>query len=460
MDRVARCFARRARGLRSEERGSFLIETLVAAVLVAVIAIAMLSAFDGANQASGRTKIRAIAGSLAQTDQERMRSMPVSMLSGLQQSQVKSVNGVKYNVDSSAEWLNDDTNNTDCSANGNAGDYMEITSTVSSPTQPLLRPVVVKSLVTPAPGTLGINQGSLAVTVVDRRGKGVAALPVNINGPTFETDVTDNNGCGFFGYEPVGNYTVTATRAGWVDVMGRPTVTTTASIASQQVSTKSMAYDQAGSAKVTFVTDATDFGTPNTQRKGVSGAAPRIRVTHGGMETPGIRDGAAPLGSAPWGDPGGAPLQQIVADNLFPFGDMTVTPQLTSPYGVYAGDCDLNDPAKQPTAQPVDSVQIEPGKVTPVTVHMPALNIRAPSNTAHVKVQLTSTNCTQTVWTFTSSDLNAAGNLQFPGFPYGTYTVCADDNVNKYIKPSIPNVVLTGTSVQDLTAVTSTPGKC
>src|SRR4051794_12242086 len=171
MDRVAGRLARRGQTLRSE-RGSFLIETLVGAVLVAVIAVAMLSAFDGANQASGRTKIRAIAGSLAQTDQERMRSMPVSMLNNLRQSQVKSVNGVKYDLNSRADWVSDDTSNTDCTANGAAADYMEITSSVSSPTQPALRPVVVQSVVTPAPGTLGSNQGSLAVTVVDRRGKG------------------------------------------------------------------------------------------------------------------------------------------------------------------------------------------------------------------------------------------------------------------------------------------------
>ncbi len=432
MDRVARCLARRAQGLRSEERGSFLIETLVAAVLVAVIAVAMLSAFDGANQASGRTKIRAIAGSLAQTDQERMRSMPVSMLNNLRQTQAKSVNGVKFNVDSRADWLNDDTATTDCSANGNAGDYMEITSTVSSPTQPALRPIVVKSIVTPAPGTLGVNQGSLGVTVVDRRGKGVSGLTVNITGPISTSDTTDANGCAFFGYEPVGNYDVLTSRSGWVDVMGRPYAKTTASIASQQVSTKSLSYDEAGSANVTFVTNATDYATSTTTtaRPGVTGKARRIRLTHNLMEPPYVRDGAAPLGSNKWGD--GNDQSEIDAGSLFPFGDMTVTPQQTSPYGVYAGDCDASNPNNQPAAptgagpQTVDPVQIEPGKATPVTVKMPALNIHA-TNAQHIKIKATSAGCSGT-WDFYASDLNSAGNLKFPGLPYGTYSVCGDDN--------------------------------
>src|SRR5262245_3763545 len=342
-------------GLR-DERGSFLIETIVAAVLVAVIAIAMLSAFDGANQASGRTKIRAIAGSLAQSDQERMRSMPVSMLSGLAagQRQDKFVNGVKYKVDSSAEWLADDAASTDCTANGNAGDYMEITSTVSSPTQPGLKPVVVQSLVTPAPGTLGVNQGSLAVTVVDRRGAGVADLTVTLTGPISASDVTDKNGCAFFGYEPVGNYTAETARAGWVDVMGRPKASKPVSIASQQVSTLQLQYDAAGSALVAFKTNATDY--PSTARTAV-GTARAIRVSHSQMEPPYVRDGAAPLGSSTWGD--GTDQPQIVAANLFPFGDMTVTPQQVSPYRVYAGDCDVNDPNNQSPAQTSDTVQIE-----------------------------------------------------------------------------------------------------
>ena len=60
----------------ASERGAFLIETLVGAVLVAIVAVAMFSAIDGVNQASGRTKgghVR-VAGAVGQ---ERCRSMPV-----------------------------------------------------------------------------------------------------------------------------------------------------------------------------------------------------------------------------------------------------------------------------------------------------------------------------------------------------------------------------------------------
>jgi hypothetical protein len=462
MDRVAGRLARRGQTLRSE-RGSFLIETLVGAVLVAVIAVAMLSAFDGASQASGRTKIRAIAGSLAQTDQERMRSMPVSMLNNLRQTQVKSVNGVKYNLDSRADWVADSSSTTNCTANGAAADYMEITTTVSSPSQPALRPVVVQSIVTPAPGTLGTNQGSLAVTVVNRQGKGIPDLTVTITGPVNASDVTDENGCAFFGYEPIGNYQVSTSRAGWVDIMGRGTVGKAATIASQQVSTVQLQYDQAGSARVKFATHAKDYATATTttardvQPPDPTAVATTIRVSHNLMDPPYVRDGDVPLGSNPWGDAN--PHTEIVADNLFPFGDTQKAPPAPSPYGVYAGNCDAADPNKQPVPQTVDSLQVEPGIETPVTVWMPALNVHVtqsgnPLPGADVKITTLNPPCSG-VWV---RQTNASGNLDFPGVPYGSYTVCVDDNKATPHKLQTTPVAVTtsaGTAVQSFAIPTS-----
>ena len=60
---LARRLAPQPQALASE-RGAFLIETLVGAVLVAIVAVAMFSAIDGVNQASGRTKGRAMSASV------------------------------------------------------------------------------------------------------------------------------------------------------------------------------------------------------------------------------------------------------------------------------------------------------------------------------------------------------------------------------------------------------------
>jgi Tfp pilus assembly protein PilV len=423
--------------LRSE-RGSFLIETLVGAVLVAVVAVAMLSAFDGADQVSGRTKMRAIAASLAQTDQERLRSMPEATLNNLRQSTPKYVAGVEYDVTSRADWIADDTASTDCTNNGSAGDYMKITSTVSAPSQPVLRPVVVESVVTPAPGTFGLDQGSLAVTVVDRNGNGVSNLAVSISGPATASDTTDSHGCAFFGYEPIGSYTVSTTRSGWVDIQGNTTASKTVSIASQQMSTTTLQYDQAGSATLSFDTFATDAGGATRTVIAPDAVARKIRVAHNLMLPPYWRL----FGT-------GSNQTTITADKLFPF---------TSAYGIYAGDCDNNDPTKY--SQTVDSVQVNPSAAPALTVREPAVNVHAMKSgvdvvNPHVKITAVSP-CTGT-WDYASAtDTNANGTLKFPGLPYGTYNICVDNGSRKVSKSNVLNTSRGGTTVQDMDVVTGT----
>jgi Tfp pilus assembly protein PilV len=418
----------------SSERGSFLIETIVGALLVAVVAVAMLNAFDGADQVSGRTKMRALAASLAQSDQERMRSMPEATLNNLRQTNTKTIDGVQYNVVSRADWIADPTSTTDCTNNGAAGDYMKITTTVSSPTQPILKPVVVASVVTPAPGTFGINQGSLAVTVVDRNGNGLSGQSVSITGPANASDVTDSKGCAFFGYEPIGSYTVSTTRAGWVDQQGNTAATKTVSIASQQMSTAQLSYDQAGAVVVQFDTFATDPGGATRTVIAPTATGRSIRVAHNSLLPPNWRA---------FGDT--SDHTSIAALKIFPF---------TSAYGVYSGDCDMNDPNKQTPAQTVDAVQVDPGASPTLTVREPAVNVHAVNGAVdvanpHVKITAVSP-CTGT-WNYPAATAtNANGTLKFPGLPYGTYNVCVDNGTRKYTATNVANKARAGTAVLNL----------
>jgi Tfp pilus assembly protein PilV len=431
--------------LRSE-RGAFLIETIVGALLVAVVAVAMLSAFDGADQVSGRAKMRALAASLAQSDQERLRSMPEATLNNLRQTNAKYVDGVRYDVASRSDWVADDTSTTDCTNNGSAGDYMKITSSVSSPSQPTMTPIVVSSIVTPAPGTFGVDQGSLAVTVVDRNGNGLSGLSVSISGPANASDVTDSHGCAFFGYQPIGSYTASTTRAGYVDTQGNTIASKTVSISSQQMSTATLQYDQAGSAAVSFDTVATDPGGSTRTVVAPISEARAIRVAHNLLLPPYWRA---------FGDTNDHTA--ITATNLFPF---------TSAYGIYAGDCDNNDPNKW--SQTVDSVQVNPSAAPSLTVREPAVNvhvIKSGVDVANPHVKITAVSPCSGTWNYVAgTDTNANGTLKFPGLPYGTYNVCAD-NVAGNRKISVANVANTargGTAVidMDVSGTGSSSGVC
>jgi Tfp pilus assembly protein PilV len=401
----------------ASERGSLLIEVLVAAVLVAVIGVALFGSLNSAAQVSGKSKTRAGAAAIAQDDQERMRAMPVAALNNFRQHRDPVVMGkIAYVVDSRAEWIADAKGATDCTSNGAAADYLKITSTVTAKSI-ALKPVVVTSTVTPAPGTFTNDEGSLAVSVVGADGTGRANVQVSIDGPASDVQLTDANGCAFFGYEPVGDYDITATASGYVDPNGNASATGTSSIGSQTVATLSLKYDQAGQAKATFTT---------TRILGAGTETVDSFPGYVGFSNPGVtsNQGARVFGN-------GTPSSSIdTTPSLFPF---------PSAYSVFAGDCFNNDPLRNGAA--ATSLQVLPGKLDhTIAVSVPALNLTTLWNgavTGDLSVTFTSTtaSCTPKSWVVPKTNNGSAvaarkGLLDDPGLPYGSYKICVDNRNN------------------------------
>lgn len=387
----------------ADERGSLLIEVLVSAVLVAVIGVALFGALNSAAKVSGKSKTRAGAAAVAQDDQERMRAMPVASLNNFRQHRDPVVMGkIAYVVDSRAEWIADAKGATDCTANGAAADYLKITSTVSAKSIPL-KPVVVTSTVTPAPGTFTSDEGSLAVTITGADGTGRAGVNVSINGPASDVQLTDENGCAFFGYEPVGNYNVTASASGYVDPNGNANATGTSSVGSQTVATLSLSYDLAGQAVASFKTDPDDRPEIDSNQGSVGFSNAGVTVNSG------VRYFAS-----------GTPVTAITTTpTLYPF---------PGAYSVFAGDCANN---AAPTGVTPDSLTVLPGKLDhTVTVHVPSLNVvgkvnGTPTSGMTVTVKSTTSGCTPRTYTPLPTT-TSSGRLSDPGYPFGTYTVCID----------------------------------
>jgi Tfp pilus assembly protein PilV len=409
------------------EDGSMLVEVLVSALLVGVMAAAFFGALSGASRVSGTSKARAIAAALAQNDQERLRSMPVAALTALNTTSTKPVAGVDYQVTSKAEWVADATqSNTDCTANGAAADYMRITSTVTPKNITSLAPVVVTSTVTPAPGTFN-NLGALVVSVVDRNSVGEAGRTVNISGPANDSAITNAQGCAFFGYEPVGDYNVTTSAVGYVDINGNSIGTTTASVGNETTASAQIQYDLAGAAAVTFDTKALTQHVPvtnpatydSTLRTGEP--AWTVTVNHGSL--PKVLGPGYPTAS-PWDSP--APAASIAAPKLFPF---------TDPYGIYAGNCTYNDPGTLTPAPPGSSLTVTPGKLDhAVTVRLPAVNVLTKLNSAVAPLDVRFTSATANCGVFkvqrtTQASGTDKGLLLHPGLPYGQYNICVDNGL-------------------------------
>jgi Tfp pilus assembly protein PilV len=386
----------------ADERGSILIEVLVSAVLVAVIGVALFGALNSAAKVSGKSKTRAGAAAVAQDDQERMRAMPVASLSNFRDHRDPVVMGkIAYVVDSRAEWIADAKGATDCTANGAAADYLKITSTVSAKNI-ALKPVVVTSTVTPSPGTFTSDEGSLAVSVTGADGTGRPGVNVSINGPASDVQLTDANGCAFFGYEPVGGYNVTASASNFVDPNGNAQATGATSIGSQTVATLPLSYDNAGAVTVNFKTTPDNAASAQDSKQGSVG-----------FSNSGLTAGVRYFGN-------GTLVKSITTpQTLYPF---------PAAYGLFAGDCANN---AAPSGVTPDSIVVPPGRTDLVKdVQVPSLNVVGQvdgtlTSGLTVTIKSTTAGCTPKTY-LPRPTTNAAGRLDDPGYPFGTYSVCVD----------------------------------
>jgi type II secretory pathway pseudopilin PulG len=430
--------------LRGDE-GFGLIEVLVTALVVLILAAGTFATFDASGHATGLAKSRSTALTLAQQDQARLRAMPMSDLSNLhngvttrQACDDAGANCVTYTITSNADWVKDGQGVQSCTQADAGFDYLKITSTVSWPGIAGHAPAKEESLVTPPIGTFGPGEGALAVKVVRADGvTGIPGVPVQLSGTKNYNGVTNSQGCVVWGLLPsTGTYTVTASSAGFIDVNGNPTITQATSVTDQALTTVTVLYDQAASANVSFSSKV------NTTGQTFAESVDRVTVAQPKLTA--VRS----FGTQ------GAKVASVSLPGLFPFGAGSPG----GPYQMYAGDC----PGQAPSAQtPPDTANLQflpnltAGGSATAQLQIPAFDFKvrmanAGSNNSYlggsnganmrdavatdnvqVKVTPTTAGCaatTPTVEGIDTSGTNAA-RPKDPGFPYGTYTVCVQGTV-------------------------------
>jgi type II secretory pathway pseudopilin PulG len=336
----------------TDEDGFALIEVIVSAVLVIVLATATLSIIERAAGSASGNRQRTTAVTLAQADQDSMRQSPIDVLSNLHTSVDKPVGKTTYTVKSDAIWLRDAGGVVSCTANSARAEYVKITSQVTWPGHP--KPVVLESYM--SPGVAGVQKGALTVKLRADVGTGTGGIPVSVTGGGSGT--TDTNGCVVIPNLAPGANDVGWTASGYVDRNGNQDVTESVSIATGQTAQLERLYDRAASATVNFVDES---------NAGVRWSS--ASVIHSGITFPTTSTrtfSGNPVGFA----------KTEVTDALFPF---------VAPYSVYAGNCTGNAPttwlstATMPTMTP-------PAGTTTTTV-----NVKAPTVAVFVSSTGTST---------------------------------------------------------------------
>jgi type II secretory pathway pseudopilin PulG len=433
----------RARQLH-EEDGFALLEVIVSAALLAVMILAVFTTFDVANHVSGQEKARAVAASLAQREQEYMRSLPAATLAtiadeGTQTLPTKQVDNVPYIITRSAEWLARGNQTKSCQSNSNAPDYLKVVSTVSAPASTGIKPVTLTSVVAPPAGSFDANEGSLAITVVNAAGDGQPGVNVTLNGTgTTVSRTTDSTGCAYFGQQPTGTVTVVLSAVGMVDPTGNPAPSKAEVIAPEATSTDTLQYDVAGARSVVFKTQKID-ALGNIQTTLVDARARNVMFAPSGSFAP-----------RKFGD--GNLASRIDATRLFPF---------TGSYAVYAGDCTGARPADAVAASgrpavPTSANATDPGDVV---VLMPAvnitvkytniLNVTLPDGGAKIFLTARSGDCAGTfqVGGATATTDAVTGRLTADGataMPFGKYDLCVVDGSGRSYRSTYDPATDTG----------------
>lgn len=396
------------------QAGFALIEVLISAVILGLIVIATFTGFDVADHASADERSRAQADVIAQQDEDRLRSLQIDQLSGLSETRTVEYNKTHYTVESTGEFITDATGETSCSAS-TAASYVRTTSKVTWSGAGTRNPVVETSLISPPAG------GALIVKIINSKGEPVAGMPIVATGPAPSAGTvsatTGIKGCVIFAGLAEGEYKATASETGWINSKSggaEPLPAEQAvTIAPGTTDKKEFEFDHPGELKVSFAT--------------TNGAAPEgdtFVAQNTGIPTPGFRAFGI--------------LSTYATTVTSP---KTIYPFYQNAYTVYAGTCEANEPSKN--GQPENpSKEVLPNEIAPVTVPLPAVNIKVMSGSSAGPLQgiavteflgsFEDTGCKNSegkdeVHKFPYTT-NAAGELH-KGMPYGSFLLCVASKV-------------------------------
>jgi type II secretory pathway pseudopilin PulG len=455
--------------MRSES-GFALLEAIVSAAVLAMVALAVLAGIDGASASSGREKARNVAATLAESDQERLRATSVDDLAtaattagyyiadpvgtpvlsgGTRVGTIKTVDGVAYTVTSTAQFVADDSGGSaSCSTDTKATQYFHIRTTVTSAVVGTrLAPVTIDSIVAPNVA-YSSTVGTLVIQVLDASGNPVPNKSVTVsNGIGSKT--TNSLGCVVFEQVPTvtGGQTYQASLSDslYVDHFGNSNSTVDAPVLPNKVNRVTMYYDVAKAAAANIKTYApgSTITAPGT---GIPSAAYQVSATNSG-ETGMLRNWPSAAGSSEFG--------AFTVDKQFPF---------PSAYTFFSGNCHYNDPTTNTYGNTGTTIagllagQQTLAGVNP-TVYQPPLNAiiaknssnATPSAAMKVIVKAVTPNgddCDQPTITLSTfkvgsswmvgRSVNASNQLD-AGVPYGQYTLCFKDGTKYWSPSSYPN---------------------
>jgi type II secretory pathway pseudopilin PulG len=229
------------RRLRDDDAGFGLVEVVVAMGIFAGVTVGILATTLQATKTTFDNRQRSVAANLASQEMDRVRSTNVADLPvGLEDSYydadlelVPSADdltdaGVAYHVQRRSEWVSATSTDSPCTAttmvSGTSVAFLSVQVQVDWPRMGGVAPVRSDTVVTPPVGAFDRNSGNVPVRVFDGDGAPRVRQSVDLyRKPStgaetlFKRIRTDEQGCAFFSFAPVGDYVVVVDGNGLVD---------------------------------------------------------------------------------------------------------------------------------------------------------------------------------------------------------------------------------------------------
>ncbi len=361
-----------------------LIEVMISAILVALIAVATFDGFSVTQKVTADERAHSQATVLAQQDEERLRGLTATELSQLTTKETfRAENGIcveqasgawryytgtatsfcekssvytgtytgtVYTVNSSAKYVSGSSEGLTCETEKGSADYIQTTSSVTW-TALGSRPGVSQSSEVNASGT-----ASLIVRVANRNAEPVSGAKIEVFDPSTATtrtseQTTSSAGCVIFGGLTEGTVKIIASKPPWIDHASDQTPEETVNVLTGSQAEAKFTLDDPGGITAEFV------GSTGQHVKSFTFVAFQSEISSAASFFVGGSQNVAGLSATQTG--------------LFPFAK-------ENKYTVYAGDCSANDPATVSSKEVSDpALQVEPGLTKTVPVEAPEVKLTA-----------------------------------------------------------------------------------
>jgi Tfp pilus assembly protein PilX len=372
--------------------GFMLIEVMISAMLVALIAVATFDGFTATQKVTADERAHNQATVLAQQDEERLRGLTATELSQLttketfraengicveqvsggwryyagaatsfcEKSSVYSgtYTGTVYTVNSSAKYVSGSSESLTCETEKGSADYIQTTSSVTWTTLGK-RPAVSQSSQVDASGT-----SSLIVRVSNRNEEPVSGAKVEVFDPSTATtrtseQTTSSAGCVIFGGLATGTVKVIASGPPMIDHASDQTPETTVNVSTGSQAEAKFTLNEPGGITAEFTGSTTGQSV-----KSFTFVAFQSEIASAASFFVGGSQNAA--------------NSSATLTGLFPFVTPGKPTFKENGYTVYAGDCAANDPATATGNEVKDApVQVEPGSPKSVKVEVPEVKLTA-----------------------------------------------------------------------------------